>query len=134
MERLGDRGPLCSHYTLITIFYRFFVMGLVTAKLYLSDEQLQDVENLAALNYSPEKIAVYLDVAKVQFMALYYDKLSDVRTSYDRGQLLADFLVNQKQLELAKSGNITAAQIFLKEAESNKVKNILNNVLFGHEY
>jgi hypothetical protein len=109
-------------------------MGLVNARLYLSDEQLQDVENLAALNYSPEKIAVYLDVAKVQFMALYYDKLSDVRTSYDRGQLLADFLVNQKQLELAKSGNITAAQIFLKEAESNKVKNILNNVLFGHEY
>lgn len=102
--------------------------------LILSDEQLEDVENLAAVNYSPEKIALYLDLDKKAFLQHYYNHLSEVRMAYDKGQLQAEYLVNLKQLELAKSGNITAAQIFLKEAEKNKVQNILKQILFGDEY
>ncbi|MHA3788323.1 hypothetical protein ACX0HA_08955 [Flavobacterium hauense] len=101
--------------------------------LILSDEQLEAVENLAAVNYSPEKIALYLDVDKKAFLEHYYDHLSVIRQAYDKGQLEAEFLINQKQLELAKSGNITAAQIFLKESEKNKVQNILKQILYGHE-
>ena len=101
--------------------------------LILSDEQLEAVEKLAAVNYSPEKIALYLDVDKKAFLEHYYDHLSEIRQAYDKGQLEAEFLINQKQLELAKSGNITAAQIFLKESEKNKVQNILKQILYGHE-
>ena len=99
----------------------------------LSEDELQAVEDLAALNYPPEKIALYLEQDRVQFLELYYDPLSDIRTSYDRGQMKAEFLVNQKQLDLAKSGNITAAQIFLKEAEKIRIDNIRKQVLFSHE-
>ena len=101
--------------------------------LRLSDEQITAVEDLAAVNYSPEKIALYLDVSKEAFLSYYYDPLSDIRQAYDKGQLQAEFMINQKQLELAKSGNITAAQIFLKESERVRVDNIRKQVLFGNE-
>lgn len=97
----------------------------------LSEEQIKAVEDLAAANYSPEKIALYLDVDKADFLKEWYDHHSEIRTAYDRGQLQAEFLINQKQLELAKSGNITAAQIFLKENEKVKIDNIRNRILFG---
>jgi len=50
---------------------------------------------------------------------------------YNRGQLSAEFKVNLKQKELAESGNITAAQIFLKESERIKLENLRNQCLFG---
>jgi hypothetical protein len=102
--------------------------------LLLSDEQITAIEDLAAVNYSPEKIALYLDVSKEAFMSHYYNDKSNVRLAYDKGQLQAEFMVNQKQLELARSGNITAAQIFLKESERIRIDNIRKQVLFGNEY
>jgi hypothetical protein len=101
--------------------------------LLLSDEQITSIEDLAAVNYAPEKIALYLDVPKEAFMSHYYNDKSDIRLAYDKGQLQAEFMVNQKQLELARSGNITAAQIFLKESERIRVDNIRKQVLFGNE-
>lgn len=103
-------------------------------ELKFSDEQLTTIEDLSGCNYSPEKIALYMDVDKGSFMRLWYTKTSEVRQSYDRGQLVAEYLVNSKQKELATSGNITAAQIFLKEAEKNEVNNIRNRILFGDDY
>jgi len=97
----------------------------------LSDEQLATIEDLAGVNYAPERVALYLDINKDLFMQHWYDHDSEIRIAYDRGQLQAEFMVNQKQQELAKSGNITAAQIFLKESEKIKTENIRNQVLFG---
>lgn len=102
--------------------------------LKLSEEELQVIHDLAAVNYSPEKIAIYLDLDKAAVLAEFYNKLSDFRTAYDRGMLEAEFLINQKQGELAKSGNITAAQVFLKENERIRNENLLKNILFGHDY
>lgn len=102
--------------------------------LVFSDEELQQIEDLAASNYSPEKIALYFSLDKKEFLKLYNDRGSLVRFHYDRGTLVAEFEINQKQLELAKSGNITAAQIFLKESENNRVRNILRKTLFGDEH
>lgn len=100
-------------------------------ELKFSETELTDIHNLAGCNYSPEKIAVYLEVDKPSFMRLWYDKKSVVREHYDRGKLVAEFNINNKQKELAEAGNITAAQIFLKEAEKNEVNNIRNQCLFG---
>lgn len=99
-----------------------------------SDEELTSIEDLAACNYSPEKIALYLDVDKKSFLQTWNIKESFVRLAYDRGQLVAEFSINQKQKELAVAGNITAAQIFLKESEKNEVNNIRNRILFGDDY
>ncbi|MFL9844736.1 hypothetical protein [Flavobacterium rhizosphaerae] len=99
--------------------------------LSLAEEQLKAVSDLAAVNYSPEKIALYLGVDKKLFLQHWYDHDTDIRIAYDGGQLEAEFLTNQKQLELAKSGNITAAQIYFKEAEKVRVDNIRKQILFG---
>ena len=99
--------------------------------LKFSEEEYTAIHDLAGCNYSPEKIAVYLEVDKKAFMRLWYDKDSEVRKHYDRGILIAEFNINNKQKELAEKGNITAAQIFLKQAEKNEVNNIRNQCLFG---
>lgn len=103
-------------------------------ELKFSEEEYTSIQDMAACNYSPEKIAVFLEVDKKGFMKLWLDKESEVRKRYDLGSLKAQFNVNNKQRELAESGNITATQIYLKEAEKNEVNNIRNRILFGDDY
>lgn len=103
-------------------------------ELRFSEEELTTIEDLSGNNYSPERVALYLEVDKKDFMRVWYQKESEVRQRYDRGQLVSEFLVNQKQHELAKAGNITAAQIFLKESEKNRITNLRNLILFGDDY
>jgi hypothetical protein len=103
-------------------------------ELKFSEEEMTSIEDLAACNYSPEKIALYLDVDKKAFLQTWNNAESYVRKAYDRGKLVAEFSINQKQKELAVSGNITAAQIFLKESKENEINNIRNRILFGDDY
>jgi len=103
-------------------------------ELKFSEEEMTAVHDLAGCNYSPEKIALYLDVDKKAFLQLWANKESEVRLAYERGKLIAEFNINNKQKELAEKGNITAAQIFLKESEKNEVNNIRNRILFGDDY
>lgn len=102
--------------------------------LTFSEEEYTAIHDLAGCNYSPEYIAINLEVDKKAFLRLWYDKDSEVRRTYERGKLKSVFNINNKQKELAEKGNITAAQIFLKEAEKNEVNNIRNRILFGDDY
>lgn len=97
-----------------------------------SDEELTSIEDLAACNYSPEKIALYLDVDKKSFLQTWYNKESLVRTAYERGKLVAEFNINNKQKELAVAGNITAAQIFIGLREATEIAQIRDQILYGH--
>jgi len=92
---------------------------------------MTSIHDLAGCNYSPEKIALYLDMDKKAFLQVWNNKESEVRMAYERGKLVAEFNINNKQKELAEAGNITAAQIFLKESKENEINNIRNQCLFG---
>ena len=94
-------------------------------ELKFSEEEYTSIHDLAGCNYSPEKIALYLDVDKKAFLDLWYQKESDVRKAYERGKLVADFNISNKQKELAEAGNITAAQIFIGLREVTEVENIV---------
>jgi hypothetical protein len=96
-----------------------------------SEQELTDIHNLSGCNYSPEKIALYLDVDKKDFLQLWYQKESEVRMAYERGKLVADFNISNKQKELAEAGNITAAQIFIGLRKDTEVETIRNQCLFG---
>lgn len=98
-----------------------------------SEEELTDIHNLAGCNYSPEKIALYLDVDKKEFLQLWYQKESLVRQAYERGKLVSDFNISNKQKELAEAGNITAAQIFIGLREVTEVERIRDQILYGHD-
>ncbi len=106
-------------------------MKLLVNPLKLSDEQLDDVQNLAAANYAPEKVALYLGVDKDQFIQAWLNPDGEVRTYYDRGQLLSEFKIIDKQRDLAESGNITAAQTFLKERDRVRIGNLLTQFFFN---
>ena len=103
-------------------------------ELKFSEEQYTDIHNLAGCNYSPEKIALYLDVDKKAFLELWYQKESAVRMAYERGKLVSDFNISNKQKELAEAGNITAAQIFIGLRKDTEVETIRNRILFGDDY
>lgn len=106
-------------------------MKFIANPLLLSDEEYANIENLAACNYSAEKVALYLSIDKDIFMEHWRNPESPVRITYNRGILASEFKINNKQKELAESGNITAAQIFLKESEKSKIENSRNHYLFG---
>ena len=99
----------------------------------LAQEEYGIIEDLAATNYGPDQIAMYLSLDKKEFRAEWENPDSKIRHHYDKGQLTADFEINQKLLDNAKSGNITAAQIFEKNRERVTVENLKQQIYFGTE-
>lgn len=99
----------------------------------LSQEEFEQIEDLAACNYSPEQIAKYLDIPKEDFLHAYHKPKHLVRIHYDRGQLVADAEINMKALETAKAGNLTAMQIYQKNREMVTLENLKRKILFGGE-
>ncbi len=98
----------------------------------LTPEDYENIEQLSAANYSPRRIALYLQKNENFFVELWKDKTHKIRHHYERGQLIADYEINEKLLENAKKGNITAAQIFEKNKDANKVENLKEQMLYGH--
>jgi hypothetical protein len=99
--------------------------------LKFSDEELEQIMNFAACNYAPELVAAQMNLDKEQFMTLWNNTGSDVRQAYEAGKLKARFNIMNKQRELAESGNITAAQIFLKESKETEIASIRDKILYG---
>jgi hypothetical protein len=96
---------------------------------FLTEEEEKTIMDMAACNFTPSSIAIALDYNHKDFLQKWMDKRSAVRQAYDAGKLLADFQVINKQRELAESGNITAAQIFLKETKEREIANIRDKIL-----
>ncbi|WP_271407311.1 hypothetical protein [Tenacibaculum soleae] len=102
---------------------------IISNPLKLSDEEFETIENLAACNYSPKQIALYLDLNFNSFETQYLTKTSKVRHHYNKGILTAAFEKDNKMLENAKSGNITAYQESNKAAEKRAFENHKNRIL-----
>ena len=99
-------------------------------KIFISEEDIATIQNMAACNYAPSEIALQLGVDKKGFLALYNDNESDVRQAYNAGKLATTFEIMTKQKELAEGGNITSGQIFLKERDRIDFENIKYKTFF----
>jgi len=86
-----------------------------------SKEQIEQIEDLAALNFTFKQVAMYLDIPIELFYTLYNEKDSELRYHFDRGQLLAKAHIDMSMLDSAKKGNITAQQLYDKRAKQNKL-------------
>jgi hypothetical protein len=106
-------------------------MNLLDLKF--SEEEYTSIQDLAACNYTPEKIAMFLQVDKKAFLKLWYDKESEVRKNYELGKLVAEFEISNTQKQLAQKGNITAAQVYLNFRKDTEIEAIRNQILFGHD-
>lgn len=97
--------------------------------LNLSADQIEELEMLAAANYAPEDIAIYLSIDEKLFLDQYNTKNSEVRHHYDRGRLVASAQKDTAILKNATSGNITAYQESNKSAEKRAFENHKNRIL-----
>lgn len=95
----------------------------------LTDSQYEELEKLAAINYSPEKMALYFGVDKDRFIAEFNDKESKVFYHYEVGLTRAHAVGDMANFENAKGGNVTAYQAWKKEAHFNQVENAKRRAL-----
>lgn len=91
------------------------------------------IEKLAACNYGPSDICMYLDMKRDVFMNAFNDPKSAIRHHYEKGKLEADFDISQKLLETATKGNITATQQYLKMREARDVETLKKRIFYGFE-
>lgn len=101
----------------------------IIPNLFLTEFQYTVIEKMASTNYSISQIAMYLGVNKKVLKTEWENHESEVRYHYDRGILVSQYEINEKLLNDAKSGNITAAQIFDKNRDKLIFENHKNRIL-----
>ncbi|MFC4688668.1 hypothetical protein ACFO4P_17130 [Epilithonimonas pallida] len=102
-------------------------------KIRLSQEELEQLENLAGAGYSLEQIAMYLDVPKNDFIAEFYDLDSFVNYHYKRGLLMVDAAAGLALAANAAGGNITAHQQLEKIRMAQFVEREKKRIIYGQE-
>jgi hypothetical protein len=91
----------------------------------------EEVEQLAACNYTPAEMAIYLNVEKKLFVKQATTPDTKIWLAIQRGKLRTDYNISLKQKELAEAGNITAVQVFEKIKEAKRVEELKNKIWFG---
>lgn len=97
-----------------------------------TDEQIESIEKLAGLNYTIKQIAIYLDIDSKYLHSEFGDKESKFRYHFDRGRLIAQADIDQKLLDSAKGGNMTAMQQFEKIRQARYFENMRDQLIYGH--
>lgn len=72
-----------------------------------------EIEKMAGLCFTPEQIAIVLQVDPDDFRLLYNDHKSDVYLHYQRGSLMHETEVRNSIFQLAKGGSSTAQQQYI---------------------
>ena len=99
----------------------------------LSPEQFNDIEQLAAINYSVRQIAMYLDVDYTLFHRAFSEPDSMVRYHYDRGKLITQAEIDKANLKRAKDGNMTSIQHWKKDATAQNLENLKKQVFYDEQ-
>lgn len=105
----------------------------MAVRVRLSDEELEQVENLAGIGYSAEQIAMYLDVPKKDFLLDFYDLESLIHYRYNRGLLVTDAIAGMALAASASTGNITAHQQLEKIRRKQLVEREKKRIIYGQE-
>ncbi len=102
--------------------------GLLTK---FTDEQLNELEDLAALNYTIRQIAMYFDIPPKQLYQEFENDDSVLKYHYLRGQLVAQAQIERANLQSAKTGNATATARYDKKYKENKYQQAKERILRG---
>ncbi len=104
------------------------IVPSVRPQVRLADEELEELENLAAIGYSAEKCAMILEQDVRLFLRDYRTPGTPVHYHYRLGSLRAQADVNLKLLENARAGNLTAVQQYQKVMEEQRIENIKQEI------
>jgi hypothetical protein len=99
----------------------------------LSQEQLEELEDLSGAGYCIEKIALYFDIPKKKMKTDYLQEDSWVRYHYDRGILLTDAKAGIELSKSASTGSITAIQQLAKLRNTQNLEQLRKRIMYGEE-
>ena len=92
----------------------------------------KELEQLGAIGYKVEHLAMYFNVPKAEFMFYYSLADSPLRYYYERGKLMQQAKEGFNMADAAASGeNATQAQRFDKLRRAVKFQNEVNEIFFG---
>jgi uncharacterized protein (DUF2235 family) len=80
----------------------------------LTSQQLQQVEELASYFFSPEEVAIVLDVNSDELEIELFDQHSAVYKAYQRGKLKSKLELRKSILTLSKQGSGPAQTLAMR--------------------
>jgi hypothetical protein len=96
-----------------------------------TEDHLNELEDLAALNYSVKQIALYFDIPPGYLQNEINDPDSVIHYHYHRGQLVAHATIDRANIQSAKTGNITATIRYDKRSKEIKYQQEKERILKG---
>ncbi|MFV0376902.1 MAG: hypothetical protein ACK5JD_06310 [Mangrovibacterium sp.] len=95
--------------------------------------QVEELENMAAIGYTPEKIAMYFDVDRETFMQDFARENSRIRYHYERGILVNEAKEAIATQQAANDGNATQAQRLDKKRFQIMFQQLKERIIYGKE-
>jgi hypothetical protein len=96
-----------------------------------TDEQIQEIEKLAGINYTIKQIAMYLDIKPGALQREFENRESEFRYHYDRGRLISQAKIDQALLDSATKSNLTAINQFEKIRNARHFENLRDQLIYG---
>lgn len=99
--------------------------------IHIDESKLEQIQQMSACAYTYEEMAIYLQLPKQLFINEAKLKDSDIWTAIQRGRLQSEFDIISKLQANAASGNITAAQQFVKMRDEKEAENTKARIFYG---
>jgi len=96
-------------------------------------DKVDDLEKIAAIGYTPDKVAMYFDIPKALFLDEFYRAGSKLKYHYDRGILVNEADEAIATQEAANSGNATQAQRLDKKRYQVMFQQLKEKIIYGKE-
>jgi hypothetical protein len=90
----------------------------------LSNDQLAELESLASYLFSPDEIAIVLDVDADQLEDELLDETSTIYRAYQRGKLKSKLELRKSILTLAKQGSSPAQTLAMRILEDLEAREL----------
>lgn len=95
----------------------------------LSEKEI--IRRMAANGFTMREMALQLGYDYKAFKQQAETIDSDIWTAIQAGNLESEFLISDKQRQLAEAGNITAAQTFRNILNDKKIETVKQHIWFG---
>jgi hypothetical protein len=96
-------------------------------------DKVEELESIAAIGYTPDKIAMYFDVPKELFLQEFYRPDSRIRYHYERGILVNEANEAIATQNAANAGNATQAQRLDKRRFQIEFQQLKERIIYGKE-
>lgn len=87
---------------------------------HLTDKEKEFIVNFGALSYNPNMMQPILEWDIKEIEKEFKNENSELKTHYNKGNALADYVLNVKLFEMAKSGDLKAMQQYRQLIDRNK--------------